>query len=926
MKSKGIRNSVIFLFISIIAVCPFTAAAENTAKKETDYYYSEIDGYADYGTYLSGLSSDKYSGADIKGTETESNRFTFSVSEAALYNIKVEYSISEKTSGNIKFGILLDGKTTFTKCSDMTISCMWTDDGEKRIDDNGNEFSAEQKVAACNYSEVLHDYDGILTEAYLFGIGAGTHTLAFENFSTDIQIASVYLTAPEVVKAYSDVKSYYEKNGYKEYNSDKLKTEAENPVYKNSRSIIAKADTSSARVSPASPYSNKLNYIGASNWKTQGEEIVWELEVPEDALYKIGFSYKQATVINGYSYRILRIDGGIPFEECCNLGFYYGSGWQYYTFGDKNEPYLFYLSKGKHTLSLTVTLGELTEFYAELESVNKIIGDLYIDIVMITGESPDKNRDYELFNKIPDFENTLKSISERLEKVSDGLKKVTGTRGNSYLSSITNMKRVVDQMLSNKYDATLYVSDYFSNYSTLGSWLYEFKEMPLSLDKICLSSPQDNYNGDNVNWFKQTAFTLKRFIYSFSSGYDKKSDEKGIEIWINWGRDQSQILNSLINESFTAKTGIKVDLKTTNATLVKGIVSNAAPDLAINLARTEPVNLAMRGALVDLSKFSDFNEIKSRFSETACLPYEYNDGVYALPDTEAFDVMYYRTDIFQELGLSVPETWEEFLECTAVLQRNNLGAYIPYTQITAATTVDAGIGALNLFPTILMQYGGDLYNSELNATALETDVAVDAFTFWSDMYTQYKFPTAASFYNRFRAGLMPLGISPYTVCTMLEEAAPEIKGKWQIALVPGIKTDGKINRTVAGSGTGCAILKSSEKKEEAWEFLKWWTSDDTQLRYNNNIESVLGVVSRITSSNVSALKQMAWDKDNLKVITKELSYVREVREIPGSYYVSRAVDQAFWTVYNGNGGIRDTLINWNETATNEIKRKIDEYK
>ena len=111
MKSKGIRNSVIFLFIFIIAVCPFTAAAENTAKKETDYYYSEIDGYADYGTYLSGLSSDKYSGADIKGTETESNRFTFSVSEAALYNIKVEYSISEKTSGNIKFGILC-GRTT----------------------------------------------------------------------------------------------------------------------------------------------------------------------------------------------------------------------------------------------------------------------------------------------------------------------------------------------------------------------------------------------------------------------------------------------------------------------------------------------------------------------------------------------------------------------------------------------------------------------------------------------------------------------------------------------------------------------------------------------------------------------------------------------------------------------------------------------
>ena len=51
-----------------------------------------------------------------------------------------------------------------------------------------------------------------------------------------------------------------------------------------------------------------------------------------------------------------------------------------------------------------------------------------------------------------------------------------------------------------------------------------------------------------------------------------------------------------------------------------------------------------------------------RFAQDAMVPYTYNDGVYALPLTQTYLMMFYRTDIFEEMNLKVPQTWDELLE------------------------------------------------------------------------------------------------------------------------------------------------------------------------------------------------------------------------------------------------------------------------
>ena len=98
------------------------------------------------------------------------------------------------------------------------------------------------------------------------------------------------------------------------------------------------------------------------------------------------------------------------------------------------------------------------------------------------------------------------------------------------------------------------------------------------------------------------------------------------------------------------------------------------------------------------------------------------------------------------------------------------------------------------------------------------------------------------------------------------------------------------------------------------------------MRFTNNVESILGMIGRISTSNVEALSRLSWSTGVLDVLLEEWSRVTEVPEVPGSYYLTRCVDQAFWSVVNGTSRPKDALIKWSNVADDEIIRKINEYK
>ncbi len=891
-----------------------------------------------------------------KGTVT----WTVNVPKDAFYNFYFEYLPATK-GVNVEIGLLFDGSDEylFEGADNLSFSRDWInvqanpdDPSQKwREDAHGNEIAPEQQLSGELVERVATDKTGVAVEPYLFYLTAGEHKITLVGKGHNVLISRLGFVAPEAPIYY---KEYFDSNKYTEDLSvEPIIIQGEDAVLKNDNSLIPKANNGNAEMQPIDSYLSKINNIGGTTWQTPGQEITWEFEVKKAGYYQFGARYKQSDVVNGESWRWMKIDGKTPFVEAKELCFSYGTGWQDYLFGEDKKPYYIWLDEGTHTMSMEATLAKTAESYDRLNEVVTAIGDMYLQIVMITSENPDVNRDYELFRQIPTFTETLEKASAELRDLVAEVKAQTGKRGSQYIAAMNNMDRVINQMLDAPYIAHIYVKDYYSNYTTLSSWLSEMKNLPVTLDEM-----QFIYAGQEFEWsnqkniFQKLWFEVERLVSSFVNDYTLYNEDENsgptLKMWVNWGRDQTMALNSLIQDSFTANTGINVNLQIVSASLINGLLADNFPDVQLHLSRTDPVNFGIRGALLDLYTFRDdpeykdpdFDKIIDRFQNgpknekgedadgiTAFTPYEYNGKLYALPDTQGFYCMFYRTDVFKDLGLTVPKTWDDFLYCATIIQRYNMDVYVPYTQITTAGTVNAGVGSLHLYPSLLQQSGLKIYNDERNATAIDSVKSIQIFEEWTEIYTDYGYQKEADFYNRLRNGSMPLGIAGYATYLTVESAAPEIDGRWAVAKVPGTldESTGEINHTIAGSGSGCAIVKASSHWKEAWEFLKWWTSAETQTRYSNNVESVIGPLGRISTATVEAFENLAWNPTDLDVLLSQWEEVKEVPEVPGSYYVVRAIDQAFWSVINDGSNAKDAINKWSVVANNEIKRKIEEY-
>ncbi len=307
-------------------------------------------------TELSGgeaVYTDK-AGNEYKNTATvkagDAATYGFYVPQDARYNIKLSYLLPEGSGNDLTVKLLLDGELPFTEAESLTLPRMYKDSEDKRFDSYGNQYSPEQEEAGEFFTKAFSDITGAETLPYSFYLTAGTHSISLFSESEDFVIAKLVIAAPDELKSYSETEKYYKEQGYTAAGGNPIIIEGEEAALKSTRAIVPKSDSTSPVPHPSSSNKQIINYIGGSNWKSPGEEVVWKIKVENAGLYRLGVMFKQDQTVNGYSYRTLKIDGAVPFFEALNLKFYYGTGWQYYEFADESRnPYLFYLDRAQPT-------------------------------------------------------------------------------------------------------------------------------------------------------------------------------------------------------------------------------------------------------------------------------------------------------------------------------------------------------------------------------------------------------------------------------------------------------------------------------------------------------------------------------------------------------------------------------------------------
>lgn len=907
-----------------------TVVAETLSNNSIIKYSEYIENYSDSNESSSDLkvfaATEKYSSIfeksqDRNAIKWEDDRqltYNIDVPSDGIYQLTFDYKTIEGKDKAVDIALKIDGNYPYSEAMKILLPRTWVNSGENRIDEMGNETPPSQIEKYDWKQYTVMDSSGINTEPLQFALTAGKHSITLEkNNEEPVYIEKLTFSKPEKIKDYKDYISFYKST----YGLDNIEgyivVEGESATEKSEKSFVGKADTASALPTPSSYAVDKINYIGSNNWSSPGNAITWEINVEKSGYYKLAFNYRQNYVLNGNSYRRLYIDGKVPFAEAKNIVFPYNTNWDIMEFNtEEDEPYLFYFDEGKHNITLEVTLGAMSPIYSKLSDLVEVIGASYRKIVMVMGTSPDANRDYDLFESVTGLQQTFEKTYDELIKTKDAICELTGKRSDSNTVVIANMADSIKKMLDNPYTTQLYKEDFYDNYCSIGAILSELTSMPLDIDLMVLAPHNKDNVIKSVGFFEKISFSIKRFFATFAKDYGSisgkaKEGAKKLSIWLYWGKDQVQVLNNLIKEDFIPNHNIYVDLKITNASVIQALLSQNTPDIYLRLEAEQVMNLAMRGALYDLKQFDDYESILSRFSDNASIPYKYLDGCYAIPDTENFNMLFYRTDIFEEYGLSLPTTWDEFLDISTFFFHNNLQVGMPNT--------------FNTFATFLYQKNGEIYNKDLSRVIFTDNTFVDAFEYYTDFYTDYGFELTFDFYNRFRTGEMPMGIGEYILYNTLKVSAPEIDGKWAMVQVPGTKDENGINSTGVATGLGSVIVGKSKNYKEAWEFIKWWTDCDTQVRFCEDCESILGAAARQATANVKALSLISWESNDLNALLSQWSDTNTIPQTPGSYYTTRMYQQAFWSVVNNDSNVRNTLSKWGKLANQEIIRKRTEY-
>lgn len=863
---------------------------------------------------------EKNEGQIIYTGEESEVTWKFNVQDAGFYNLLVEYMTAEGNRNSIERNILVDGQILYKEMQFVSFTRIWKDVEEIKEDINGNDIRPAQEEVQEWRKVYVYDNARYSNDPLAFYLEAGPHTITIQGVREPMYLASVTVRAEDTIRPYSEVKAEYSQKGYSAANAEPVKVQAENMYQKSDYSLYQSSDRSSAITEPQHPSQVKLNQVSGNQYKIAGQWISWEVEVPEDGLYNIALRYKQDLLSGLFTSRTLLIDGEIPFQEAKSLSFGYSSSWQVDALGNDEERYEFYLTAGEvHTITLEVTLGDLADVISKVDQSLKQMNQIYREILLITGAEADIYRDYNFDDMIPDTIANMKVQADILKEVSSYLENEVGAKGEQVVA-LDKLHRQLELMHGDPDQIASNFSQYKDNIASLADWIANVSEQPLSIDYMEIMGAGGALPEAEAGFFKAVSFEVNSFFNSFFTDYstlgqtvleEQNENQKTVEVWITSGRDQSNIIRQLINSSFTPQTGINVDLKLVNAgTLLPSVLSSQGPDVALGNLMGDPINYAMRNAVVDLSQFSDYDEVAGRFHESALVSYTFDGAVYALPETQTFPMMFYRKDILEELNLTVPNTWDEFFEVVSILQRNNMEVGFPQ-----------GMPGMQIF---LYQNGGSLYNEDRTKATFNEDATLDAFQSMLDLFTTYRFPRDYSFSNRFRTGQMPLAIQDYTEYNGLSAFAPEIKGLWGMAPIPGtVDENGEINRASACNGTCAMMLRGTECPDEAWEFLQWWTSAEIQASFAQEMKSVLGKAAMHATANMEAIASLPWTKEEYTALYEQWKYVTGTPEVPGNYYVTRNI--GFASVSGYTTGNADELLHWTEETNDEIARKREEF-
>lgn len=857
-----------------------------------------------------------------------SEEITVTVDQAGEYRIALAYRVPGDSMLPGRISVAVNGEMQRSEHQEMELCTLWADKTQNYIKDlYGNELLPEAvRIGDATIRATLSST--VYGTPYTFSLAQGENVLTVTSLQGDIVIISISVFQPEALPGTEAYTAALPKEA--ELQDALITLQGEHYSYKNRPGIVAQKSRDIAFI-PFDATGNRVNALDGATWADSLDAVTWRFTVDEPGLYHIAFRYRQDGKREYPSYKNVSIDGE-PLVQATQPAVFPPTGPSNaigFLQDDNGESLAFYFAAGDHTLTLESTAAPFEQVHRALRAVIQDMNTLALDVRLISGGRVDQERDWNIEEYMPDLRARLTAIVSGMEdaqhmlgnialgdQAPEAVAKLEQIRGRlgRFLTEARGLDRFVNQINS-------FAQNSGSMAETISLLLPDLIAQPLTIDEIYITGNAAAIPEMNVTAGARLAAEVDKLSASFSGNEDvgNMTRDDALNVWMLGSAPQVEVLRELCMEEYGDR--VAVSILSDEQKLLLAISSGEIPDVVIGASSLQPYRLAIRGALYDLRTFPDFTDVISCFHEATLVPFMYDDGVYALPQTVNFWCLIYRTDYMESLGLTVPETWEELIVQLPTMYRYGL----------EVNTVIANVGALKtLLATtpFIMQYNADLYVPDGSDTCFTQPDFMEAFTFMTDLYTKFGLAkSVGSFYNSFINGNIAMGCGDISTYLLLQRSSSGMDGLWDIALMPGIaNADGSINRSFPTVSSGSMIMKDTKDPQLAWDFLKWWMQDDVQARYARQLRTTYGEEYVYLSANIRALEKGDFlPAAHQSILLEQISSSKQTPSHPADMLVERALSNAWNNVVIGGMDVRTAIDNAAIEAKRGIDRKLKEF-
>lgn len=249
------------------------------------------------------------------------------------------------------------------------------------------------------------------------------------------------------------------------------------------------------------------------------------------------------------------------------------------------------------------------------------------------------------------------------------------------------------------------------------------------------------------------------------------------------------------------------------------IDAGTAPDVVQMSVHSLPGHI-INNRLTDISEHTE--GLEEQFTASSWQGVSYNDGVYAIPQDSGPTGLMYRTDLFEQHGVEVPTTWDEYLEAARALKEAD-----PDLHIAQFSPNETG-----LWVETVWQNEGTWYNIEDDSWAVDVDgePSQEVAEVWQTLLDEDLVKVVDMWTPEYWAEVNAGSIATINYAAwfpgLLEESAGDLAGKWAVAPSPtfdGLDTAGDTGGSVD------VIPEGTEHVEQAVEFTTWLNTSPEAL-------------------------------------------------------------------------------------------------